>query len=251
MAKSPLEPSPATHPMPHTVTVALPVRRKASLRPIASKYPVAMPADDVEQEEEAVQPDSPTAVSGHSSRTETVVSNTVIAGVRRGDRLARNDRPGGARGHGETRHGVRGGSKLDSVSVATSEDDEEPPMFVHWVDTVTVSSVCGDDDDNYSVLADETGSTLLDIGAESERDSKQVSVDMPTHAGGTRRLSATWTGNRGCAVSGQAASAGPIYRAVDIGRADAPYGADFGPDPGEIKGVSGWPRLTSTPRRPS
>ena len=81
MAKSPLEPSPATHPMPHTVTVALPVRRKASLRPIASKYPVAMPADDVEQEEEAVQPDSPTAVSGHSSRTETVVSNTVIAGA--------------------------------------------------------------------------------------------------------------------------------------------------------------------------
>ena len=69
-------------------------------------------------------------------------------------------------------------SKLDSVSVATSEDDEEPPMFVHWVDTVTVSSVC-DDDDNYSVLAEETGSTLLDIGAESERDSKQVSVDMP------------------------------------------------------------------------
>ena len=81
MTKSPLEPTPATHPMPNTVTVAIPIRRKASLRPIASKYPVAMPAEDVEPEEEVVQPDSPTAVSVHSSRTETEVSNTVIAGA--------------------------------------------------------------------------------------------------------------------------------------------------------------------------
>ena len=72
-------------------------------------------------------------------------------------------------------------SKLDSVSVAeSSEEDEEAPMFVHWVDTVTVSSVCGSDDDNYSVVAEDTGSTLLDLGGESERDSKQLSVDMPT-----------------------------------------------------------------------
>lgn len=80
-SKSPLDVSPVTYAMPHTVRVPLPVRRNQSLRPICSKYQVAIPADDVEHASKIVQTESPSLISAQMSLDETVLSNTIIVGA--------------------------------------------------------------------------------------------------------------------------------------------------------------------------
>ena len=62
----------------------------------------------------------------------------------------------------------------DTMEAGKKSVDEEAPVFVHWVDTVTVSSV----ESCHSEAGEETASAVRDAGPESEKGSKQTSADF-------------------------------------------------------------------------